>query len=317
MTHIPPPQARTPAAPAPLPEYIPPYFQYADDDGIDLVECARLLYRHRRLMAAIVMAAGLLALLAALVMPPVYRAEVLLAPVTQSKGEGVASVLGQLGDLGALFEAYVGSSKDRTAESIATLKSRSLTTQFIAQHELKPILFNDRWEARTKTWREGAKVPTDLEAVDRFDKNVRQVVVDRRTGLVTLAIEWGEPALAAAWANALVREVNTRRREEAIDEAKTSIAYLQRQLARNSAMEIHQAIYRLIEAQTKTMTVAATREEYAFRVIDPAVAPEMRIRPKRTLMVLGGLVVGVVIAVFVVLLRHALTKLNRAARREA
>lgn len=316
MTHIPPPQARTPAAPAPLPEYIPPYFQYANDDGIDLIECGRLLYRQRRLMGAIVMAAGLLALLAAFIMPPVYRAEVLLAPVTQSKGEGVASVLGQLGDLGALFEAYVGSGKDRTAESIATLKSRSLTTQFIAQHELKPILFNDRWEPRTKTWREGAKVPTDLEAVDRFDKNVRQVVVDRRTGLVTLAIEWGEPALAAAWANALVREVNTRRREEAIDEAKTSITYLQRQLARNSAMEIHQAIYRLIEAQTKTMTVAATREEYAFRVIDPAVAPETRIRPKRTLMVLGGLVMGVVIAVFVVLLRHALTKFNRAAQRD-
>lgn len=316
MTHIPPPQARTPAAPAPLPEFIPPYFRYAEDDGVDLLEYARLLYRHRWMMTAIVSAAGVLALLAAFAMSPVYRAEVLLAPASQSKGDGVAGVLGQLGDLGSLFEAYVGSGKDRTAESIATLKSRSLTGQFIAQHQLKPILFQERWESRTKTWREGARVPTDLDAVELFDKRVRQVVVDRRTGLVTLSIEWGEPAAAAAWANALVREVNTRRREEAINEAKTSIAYLQRQLARNSAMEIQQAIYRLIEAQTKTMTVAATREEYAFRVIDPAVVPETRIRPKRALMVLGGLVVGGVIAFFVVLLRHALSKLNRSSLRE-
>lgn len=228
-----------------------------------------------------------------------------MSPVQQGKGDGIAGLLGQLGDLAALVETYVGSPRDRTAESIATLKSRILTRHFIQRRDLKPILFADRWNPDAKAWRVGARVPTDAEAVEQFDRSIRHVQLDRRTGLVTLAVEWSDPVLAAQWANALVQEVNARRRNDAIDEARTSIEYLQRQLVKNNTIEIQQALYRLIEAQTKTMTVASTREEYAFRVVDPAVAPEQRIRPKRTLMVAMGMLAGLIFAVTAVLVRRA------------
>lgn len=311
MTDLPPPQARTPAAGAPLPEYVPPYFRFPDEPTIDLAEYARALWRERRLIGAVVSVAALLALVGAFATQPVYRAEALLSPVQQSKGDGIASLMGQLGDLAALVETYVGSGKDRTAESIATLKSRSLTTQFIQQHNLKPVLFSERWDADAKAWRAGARVPSDYEAAEQFDKGIRHVQLDRRTGMVVLAVEWKDPVVAAQWANALVQAVNTRRRNESISEARTSIEYLQRQLAKNNTIEIQQAIYRLIEAQTKTMTVASTREEYAFRVIDPAVAPEIRIRPKRTVMVLVGIFAGLIIAVGVALTRHAFSRHRR------
>src|SRR5581483_8751601 len=84
---------------------------------------------------------------------PVYRAEVLLAPVSSSKGDGIASLFGQLGDLASLVETYVGSGKDRTAESIATLKSRALAIAFINERNLKPVLFPDRWDPVDQRWR--------------------------------------------------------------------------------------------------------------------------------------------------------------------
>ena len=308
MTDLPPLQARTPAASGRLPEYVPPYFRLADDAVIDLTQYVRLLWRERRLLGAITLAAGLLAAIWGLSMPPVYRAEVVLSPVQHGKGDGVSGLLGQLGGLAALVETYVGSPKDRTAESIATLKSRILTREFIQQRQLKPILFADRWDGDVKTWRAGARAPTDAEAVEQFDRDIRKVNLDRRTGLVLLTVEWTDPALAAQWANMLVQEVNNRRRNEAINEARTSIEYLQRQLAKNNAIEIQQALYRLIEAQTKTVAVASTQEEYAFRVIDPAVAPEQRVRPKRTLMVLVALFLGFVVATVVVLVRNAFAR---------
>lgn len=308
MTDLPPPQARTPAASAPLPEYVPPYFRFPDEPEIDLKQYARLIWRERKLIGIVAMVAGLLAATWALSLPAIYRAEATLSPVQQSKGDGIAGLMGQLGDLAALVETYVGSPKDRTAESIATLKSRILTRNFINERSLKPILFADRWDVDAKTWRAGARVPSDAEAVERFDKSVRQVHLDRRTGLVVLAVEWTDPEQAAQWANALVQEVNNRRRNEAINEARTSIEYLQRQLAKNNTIEIQQALYRLIEAQTKTMTVASTRDEYAFRVLDPAVAPEQRIRPKRTLIVLVGVMLGLTLALVVVLVRHAMAR---------
>lgn len=111
---------------------------------------------------------------------------------------------------------------------------------------------------------------------------------------MTLAIEWEDPALAAKWANALVRHVNARLRAEAVDEADRSIAYLEKQLPQTSSVEVQQAIYRLIEAQTKKKMVASTREEYAFTTIDPAVTPERKHRPRRTILVLAGLLLGLV-----------------------
>ncbi|MFP5350158.1 MAG: GNVR domain-containing protein [Gammaproteobacteria bacterium] len=313
MTDLPPPQARTPAASGPLPEYMPPYFRFVDETEVDLAEYARLLWRSRRLIGSIVVAAGLLAATWALTMPPVYRAEAVLVPVQHGKGDGISGLLGQLGDLAALVETYVGAPRDRTSESIATLNSRILTRHFIQQRDLKPILFADRWDAQAKAWRAGERVPTDAEAVEQFDREIRQVRLDRRTGLVTLAVEWTDPVLAAQWANALVKEVNDRRRNDAINETRTSIEYLQRQLARNNTVEIQQALYRLIEAQTKTMTVASTRAEYAFRVVDPAVAPERRVRPQRTLMVALGMLLGLVIAVAVALVRNALHRKSASA----
>ena len=308
MTELPPPQARAPAGSGPLPEYVPPYFRFVDEPEIDLIAYARLLWRSRQIIGVIVVAAGLLTAAWTLTLAPVYRAEVVLTPVQQGKGDGISGLLGQLGDLAALVETYVGSPRDRTSESIATLKSRILTRHFIKQHDLKPILFADRWDAQAKAWRAGERVPTDAEAVEQFDRRIRHVQLDRRTGLVTLAVEWTDPALAAQWANALVKEVNDRRRNDAINEARISIEYLQRQLARNNTVEIQQALYRLIEAQTKTMTVASTREEYAFRVLDPAVAPEQRVRPQRTLMVVMAMVLGLIVAVTAVLVRHAIRR---------
>ena len=77
---------------------------------------------------------------------------------------------------------------------------------------------------------------------------------------------------------------------------------------RNSAVEIQQAIYRLIEAQTKSIALANAREEYAFRVIDPAVAAERPVRPKRLNIVAAGAVLGLVLALVLVLVRHALRR---------
>ncbi len=41
--------------------------------------------------------------------------------------------------------------------------------------------------------------------------------------------------------------------------------------------------------------VASTREEYAFKVIDPAIPPEKKIKPKRSLIVILGFILGAMV----------------------
>ncbi len=290
----------TPAHPPVLPGY--PYgypYPYApvEDDAIDLRENWQILVDNKKLIALVTGFTTLVALVTAFLITPIYRAEVLLAPASTEKTSGLGALAGQFGDLAALAGISIGGG-DQTQEAIATLKSRTLTEAFIKDNELMPILFDDEWDSEKKTWKEQDPkgVPTLWQAYEIFNK-IRTVSADKKSGLVTLGIEWKDPTLAAAWANDLVKRVNRQRQKEATEEAESSIRYLYKQLAKTSSIEVEQAIYRLIEAQTKNMMVAQAREEYAFKVIDAAVSPEKKVKPKRMVIVVAGLMLGFIASI--------------------
>lgn len=299
--------------PPPYPGY-PPYAVYPEEEPIDWRAYWQILVGYRRLIGIITGATTLVALLAAFLITPVYRAEVLLAPVSQEKSSGLSASAGQFGDLAAVAGINLGEKKDKTAENIAALKSRTLSTTFINQEGLKPALFPGKWDVEKKKWKDADDVPTDWEAFSIFDKSIRLVSVDRKTGLVTLTIDWRDPTLAATWANSLVKHVNNRLRTDAIAETDKSIGFLEAQLAQTSSVEVQQAIYRLIEAETKNKMIASTREEYAFKVIDPAVVPEKRVGPRRGLIVLFGVVLGSIAGAITAITLDR-TALHRTARK--
>jgi len=291
--------------PPPYPGYPGPFLVYPPEEPINWSEYWRVLVKNRRLIGIITAVSTLTALLLAFLLPPVYRAEVLLAPVSQDKSEGLSAIASQYGDLASLAGINLGPGKDKTSEYIAALKSRSLSVAFINGENLKSVLFPGYWDDENKKWKNSSRIPSDWETFKVFDEDIRTVRNDRKTGLVTLEIEWKDAALAAKWANNLVKRANTRLRNEAIEEAEKSIGFLEKQLLLTSAVEIQQAIYRLIEGQTKKKMVASTREEYAFKVIDAAVTPERKIRPKRMLMIMMGFLIGLMFAVSVVFIRNA------------
>jgi len=297
--------------PPPYPGY-PPYVVYPEEEPIDWRAYWKILVEYRKLIGIITAASTIIALLIAFLMTPIYRAEVLLAPVSEEGAGSLSSLAGQFGDLASLAGINLGTNKDKTAESIAALKSRSLSVAFIDKENLKPILFPRKWSAEEKAWKDQDDVPTDWEAFKIFDKDIRTVSLDNKTGLVTLAIEWKDPALAAKWANRLVTQVNARLRNDAIEEAEKSIVYLEKQLGSTSSVEIQQAIYRLIEAQAKKKMVANAREEYAFNVIDPAVAPETEVKPRRILIIAIASLIGLISAMIVALILHRIKGQRRS-----
>lgn len=282
----------------------PPYVVYPEEEPIDWRAYWQILVEHRKLIGIITAATTVVALLAAFLITPVYRAEVLLAPISQEKTSGLSALAGQFGDLAGLAGINLGENKDKTAENIAALKSRTLSTSFINQEGLKQALFPRKWDAEKKKWKDADSVPTDWDAFNFFDKDIRSVSVDRKTGLVTLTIDWKDPTLAATWANSLVKYVNNRLKADAIDETSKSIGFLENQLAQTSSVEVQQAIYRLIEGETKNKMIASTREEYAFKVIDPAVPPEKRVRPKRLLIIGIGVFLGLLVSALVLSIRR-------------
>jgi uncharacterized protein involved in exopolysaccharide biosynthesis len=273
-------------------------------EEIGLAEVWGILYARRALIGAVTAAATVVAIVVALVTPSVFRAQVLLAPVGDDKAPlGVlATQLGGLAELSGIGLAG-GTSRDT---AIATLQSRTLAEAFIVDRQLMPVLFADEWDDTKRQWRRGAEdAPTLWDAAVLFGSEIRSVQEDRKTGLVTLTIDWRDPRLAADWANDLVRRTNNRLQQEAIAEGQKAVAFLEQQLAKASAIEVRQALYGLIEAETKKVAVAHAREQFAFKVIDPAVEPRKKFKPQRRLIVIAGLLIGLIGSSFVVVVMAA------------
>jgi len=276
----------------------------------------QLVRRHWIVVAAAVLICTAGATAVAFWMKPVYRAEVVLSPNEgQNSGGALAQIVGRMGSLGSLAGLTLGTGSSMRNESIAMLKSRALTEDFIRTHDLMPQLYADEWSASQGKWLTDDP-PTLAGAIEDFNKDVRFVSEDRRTGLVTLRIEWYDPEIAAAWANDFVAAANERARRRAIEDAERTLKYLNDELGKTSVVGVREGIYSLIESGVNTIAVANVQEDYAFRIVDPAVAPERDrfVRPMRPLVIALGALVGLCIGLLVVLLRRESVSRPEAAR---
>jgi uncharacterized protein involved in exopolysaccharide biosynthesis len=216
-------------------------------------------------------------------------------------------MLSQLGGIASLAGVNIGSVDTQTEEALAVLRSRSFTERFIADKNLMPQMFPREWDKTRNNWkRPASKQPTFARAYRYFDKKIRAVVQDKKTGLVTLRIDWRDCVAGAEWANELVARLNAEMRGRAIREADASIKFLEKELPNTSEVEVRDAINRLIEAEFKQRMLASVTQEYAFRVADPALPadPADPLWPQRTLLLIGGAILGLLVGVFVVLLHQ-------------
>lgn len=263
------------------------------DDEISLAEIGQALWSRRITIAVSTFVAGALSVVIALSMKPIFQAEVVLSPISSSgSGNGLSSITAQLGGLASLAGVNV-SGGDASAESVATLNSRALIEQYIRSQNLMPVLYADSWDAEKNAWKQDIKKPPTLWfGTKKFIESILVVETNKKTGLINLKIQWTDAALAAQWANDLVSLTNERLRNRAISESTKSIAYLYQQLEGTSVIGVREAIYRLLEAETKKVMLAQGSNEYAFKVIDPAVMPEKKSKPRRALIVVMGTFIG-------------------------
>jgi uncharacterized protein involved in exopolysaccharide biosynthesis len=88
--------------------------------------------------------------------------------------------------------------------------------------------------------------------------------------------------------------VNQLARQRAMHDTEVSVNYLNRELATTQAVEIRQSIFSVLESEINKRMMAATRADFAFRVIDPAQAAEPNhfVRPIPLLLAGIGLFCG-------------------------
>lgn len=230
----------------------------------------------------------------------VYEAQALLAPISENGG-ALGNVPSQFGGLAALAGIDLsGGGQDQRAEAVALFRSRKLSYAFVEENNLLPVLFNEVYDEASSTWLVDVprEVPTLGDAHEKLHTEVISLSEDLRTGLITVSVRWKDAETAATWAEELVRRVNETLRQEAIEQAQQSIAYLEKLIDEISYVTVRQSLFELMTQQIRSMMVANAREQYAFKVIDPpqVADDDSFVSPNRPLLLVSGIIAGITLA---------------------
>ena len=296
----------------------------AMDDEIDLKELFMVLWSGKWLISAITGVAATASVAIALMLPNIYTANALLAPAEQSGG-GMSALMQQYGGLASLAGVSLPGSEDgsRAQLGMQLMKSRAFIGDFVERRDILPelmavtawdagsgqIVFNpESYDAASKTWVREVEVPklptpSAQEAHKAFSE-ILGVAQDKQTGYVTVSIEHQSPVVAAQWVNWLVEDVNAAVKAQDVAEAEKSIEYLREQVTSTSLADLQAVFFDLIQSQTETVMLAEVRQEYVFKTIDPAVVPEEKSKPSRALICVLGTLLGGMLGVVIVLIRH-------------
>ncbi|MGF1761306.1 Wzz/FepE/Etk N-terminal domain-containing protein [Photobacterium sagamiensis] len=311
--------------PSPLSTQMTAFAPPPADDEIDLKELIIALWKGKWLIIATTFLFAVAGVLFALSQPNIYKSDILLAPANAEGKGGLSAMAAQFGGLASLAGVNLGGGgTDKTKIALATLKSRQFISAFIHEHDLLvPLLAATEWDkmqdvlaidpglydTETQQWVREVQpgqsvIPTDWEAYKAFSK-LLAVSEDKKSGLVTISVEHYSAVLAQQWLTWLVQDINLWTKRQSSLETERNIAYLEQQLQKTTIADMQSVFYQLIEDQTKNQMLAEVSDEYSFKVIDPAVVFEEKAKPKRALICVLAILLGGMLGVAIVLIRHA------------
>jgi uncharacterized protein involved in exopolysaccharide biosynthesis len=280
-------------------------------------------------VGAAVGAAG--GVLIALLLPPRYIAIASFTPEASSPSSmlgGLGGLAGVAGQLGLLSQA--GASGPSSDFFTALTTSRSIAEELLAAD------FPTGDSPQRTTLYDALHVPGDLRGTDRIAEAARRLgkrvsaSSDRRTGIVSISVELGDPILAAAVANKLIALLNRFNLERRQFQSRAQRVFIEgrlegarRELREAEGQTLHflttnrsygnspalaneyerlrremttkQDVYASLAKSFEDARIAEVRDTPVLTVIDSALAPDRRSFPSRRVFSLLGLAVGLIV----------------------
>ena len=303
-----------------------PLSNFDHDDEIDLKELWRILWSGRWVIFVFSLVFACAGVVFALMKPNIYEASVLVAPA-QNEGNApkLANQIGGLATLAGISLGQQSGSKTILAREI--LHSRAFVTKFIHRHNLtKQIAAAKKWDEEGEQWIFSEEIinpetgewmlddmgqslqPTDWELVKIFMGSHLFIRENKDTGMLTVVVRSVSPMASKQWAQWLVEDINEHMRKLDIETAERRIGYLEKKLDQVDIAGMQQVFYQLIENEMRTVMLANAQKEYVFQVVDPAVVPQEKVAPKRSMICILAILLGGLVGVVWVLVKGYLLK---------
>jgi len=205
-------------------ENLPPE---AFDDEIDLYELWLTLKRRKKIVWGITFLFTVVALALCFILPPTYRTETSLMPLGGEESSKLSSFLSSL-------PVSVPLSGDQAGITVeAVLNSRTLKERIIKDLNLLPLLFPEKWDETTKSWKldEDETPPTLIDGAEELE-DLMSISTDKKTGVITLTVDFPkDPEMSYKIAITALREAQNILNEKAFTLAKKYRIYVEKQLS--------------------------------------------------------------------------------------
>ena len=236
-----------------------------------------------------------------------YKSTVTFAPVDSGGGISIDNA-GSFGGIASLAGIGIAGRNSDVSANIATLKSRLFLMEYIKEDNLlEEIMSRDCGFYRNflNCTNQNGETPSLLEAYEKMADEIIGISEDKKTGLMTLSITWKDAEFAAYAANRIVKKANAFIKAKTVSQTNDSIKFLNDQVAQTSEVRIKELLYGLIEKELKKVKLTSVNDEFAFKIIDPALPPLKKNGPRRLARIITGFVLGFVLSCFVIFLKKA------------
>ena len=289
------------------------------DDEIDLSELFHVLWDKIFYIGAISSIFSLISIIYALMLPNIYQSKATLMAVEQSSG--MSGMVGRYSGMASLAGISLDSkSGSKDQEAIARIKSfEFFSNNFLPNMKLENLMAVKKWNQASNTltyyasdfnsesrqWLRKAKpprsnIPTSQEAYEEFVE-IMSVNKDKKTNLVTLMVEHKSPFIAQQWVEIMINQIDQVMRDQDRQTATKSIEYLNSLAPTVINEDIKKALSALQQEQMKRLMMVEANDNYVFKVLDSPIAAELKSKPRRSLIVIWGTILGMVLSALGVL----------------
>lgn len=299
--------------------------EYSDEE-INLLDYWRVIWKWKYFIILLVFITSLTSAIHSLSKIDIFQATAIISPLSEDKSSGGLSILTQ--QLGGLPGISLPPSTS-VSEIMNLFNSNMIREKMIERYDLFPILFPDRWDKEKKEWKKEVesgfslnpflliKNITELIKPKKINSNplskkdssgpslwdgLRTLnsiyIIKSKENTISISAEFPNPEMTVNLVNYIISTLTEHISSEAKQSANIKRRYLEEQLRTTADPIIRQKIYTLISQQVETAMMSEMKEEFAFKVIDPARVPDRRIRPDRSQTVLLSIIVSFFLGIF-------------------
>ena len=294
------------------------------DDEIDLRELFYVLLEGKWIIFSVTSFISIIVLVYSLLLPNIYEAKAMLVPVNPSSG--IAGALGSYSGLAGIagISLPAGGDEGNSAKAIEKIRSLSFFENNILPNiHLPNLMAVKSWNSKTNIlnfddsiydtnsniWIRDysypqQQIPSAQESFAVFKTEHLSLSEDKTSGFITLSIKHQSPFIAKQWVELVINEVNAFYRQKDKLESEKAVNYLNQKISITGLSEIKQVIAQLLQEETKKLTLIEANQYYVFDYIDPPAVMEKKSEPRRALICILGAILGGMVSIFIVLIRH-------------